>query len=138
MSDQIVRVPLIVSMRHIGFTANYFKQGGQSVAPSRIVEAKYKSEKGDAKIFTEKPSGKKISPNELISWLLRTSGKRKQELITQDNAKKAFDEGLAIQKHDFRIECEPNSLFLRTIKGPMDIKLVVFYLEFTIRPKKQS
>lgn len=138
MSDQVVRVPLTVSVRHIGFTANYFKQGGQSVSPSKAVEAKYKSDKGDAKIFIQKPSGKMASPNELISWLLRTNKKRKQELITQENAMKAFNEGSAIQKHDFLIECKPRSLFLKTVNGTMDIKVVVFHVEFTVRPTKQS
>lgn len=133
-----VRVQLVVSTRHIGFTANYFKQGGQSVPPTTAVEAKYKSKKGDAKIFVEKPSGKKASPNDLISWLLRTNNKRKQELITQESAMKAFNEGSAIQKHDFRIECEPDSLFLNTVNGTMDIKAIVFHVEFTIRPAKQS
>jgi hypothetical protein len=63
---------------------------------SKTAEAKYNSKRGDAKIFIEKPSGKMISPNELISWLLRTNKTPKQKLITQENARKAFDQGLAI------------------------------------------
>ena len=133
-----VGVPLVVSTRHSGFTANYFDQGGQSVPLSRASQAAYESEKGDAKIFTEKPSEKNASPNDLISWLLRTNNKRKQELIAPETATKAFNEGSAIQKHDFRIECEPDSLFLDTVNGMLAVKVIIFHVEFTVRPAKQS
>jgi hypothetical protein len=138
VSDQVIRVPLVVSTRHLGFTANYFKQGGQSVSPAKAVEARYRSKKGDAKIFHQKDSRKKASPNDLISWLLRTNKKPRSKLITEENATKAFNEGSAVQKHDFRIECEPGSLFLDTTAGRLDIKSITFHVAFTVRPAKQS
>jgi hypothetical protein len=90
------------------------------------------------KLFRQTSTGKKFDTNQMITNLLVKSGTRKQDLITAAAATEAFEKGVCVGKPDLRLAFTPGAFSLIRGSKSEDIKQIVFDVEITVRPRKQS
>lgn len=91
------------------------------------------------KPFRETRTGNVFSIEEMISNLLMKTNTSKQDLIRPAAAAEAFETGRCVGKPDLNITFGPGSVGLCLgDAAPRDIKRIVFDVEMTVTPKRNS
>lgn len=92
----------------------------------------------DNKLFLEPKTGRSFSIRDLIGATLKMTNTRKQDLIKPAAATEAMEKGICVGKPDLDMRCAPGSISLSVEGEWRDVERIVFDVELTVRPKKQS
>jgi len=92
----------------------------------------------ETKLFRERRTGKIFDTLEMISALLMKTKTRKQDLIKAAAIAEAVEKGICVGKPNLEISFTPGSVELCLGDTARDIKRIVFDVEFTVRPRKDT
>jgi hypothetical protein len=89
-------------------------------------------------LFLDTKTSKTLDTGELVSFLLAKAGTTKQSLVGPIALAEAFEKGVCVGKPALDISFVPGSKIFVGDDLKRDIKLVVFDVEFTVRPYRNA
>lgn len=128
MSDQWMKMSFVVSDRVLGCDVLFHDGGSVRIGADQTRR----------KLFRETRTRKRFDTYQMISNVLMKSNTRKQDLILPAAAAEAFEKGICVGKPSLDMNCTPGSVELMFGKKARDIKRIIFDVELTVRPQKQS
>lgn len=114
-------------IRHAGFKVDFYHHQSSDLELPPETLTNYRAAKDTAEIFIQNSDGVAFSAAHLLSFFLKKKGKELKDFIPEE-AKRSEGNVFTIE---FPINFTENSFHMVTKDGPVDIKSVTLYVEFT-------
>lgn len=130
MSDNWIKVDFKLSVKHVGFKADFYHEQSDSLELPEATAAEYEQAQDTSSIFVQNRDGVAFSEAEMLVGFLKKSNTTLQDHVPEQEIK---IEG-ATWEQGFPINFTKDSFHMITDQGPVDLKRLTLLLELSLKP----
>jgi hypothetical protein len=138
MREGLARIDFEAVTNHVGAIPDFYNDANTPVDFDEETFAAYEKDPGNAQIFIQNRDGVAFAASALLNYYMQTSGTTLRNHIPNNEAAKAIREGQCTFTVSFPITFDRNCFHMKTKQGPLDLKQLVFQIEFLLAPKVQD